>query len=508
MKNIKITDVSPEKEELKDVSTYNPSKEKYDVKRDVVWKRGEKVPYLAFSRTLEEIERVSSRLKMIEILSNYLSSVMILSPEDAAPSVYLCLNKLAPDYEGLELGVGESLILKALAEATGRKVAQLKSEVEKKGDLGLVAESSRTTQRTIFSAPKLTIDMVYKRLKEVAQMSGQSSAGHKVAKIKSLIVSCRDVEARYLVRSLTGKLRVGLAEQSLLVALGQAATLHEDPERKRGTEAFKKRSETAVQMLKVAFCECPNYDMIIDVILKQGVDALPENCKITPGIPLKPMLAHPSKGVEEVLRRFENNSFTCEYKYDGERAQIHMTEAGTISVFSRNQENTTSKYPDIISCMPQVLADGVRSFIIDSEAVAWDRENQKILPFQVLATRKRKDVKEQDIKVQVCLFSFDILYLNGEPLVRKTLRERRKLLQESFIKSEGRFHLAQGRDVSTTDEIQELIDEAVKGSFSRCPFDILIFHVLFSRQTDARVSWLNLWIQMPLMKYPKGLTTG
>lgn len=399
---------------------------------------------------------------MMEILSNYLSSVLILSPKDTAASVYLCLNKLAPDYEGIELGVGETLILKAVAEATGRSVEHIKSDVEKKGDMGDVAVSSRSNQRCVIPPPKLFVRSVYHKLREVAQMTGHSSSAKKTAMIKGLIVSCRDCEARYLVRSLSGKLRIGLAEQSLLTALGQAITAYENRKLRRGGDEFKQASEKVIGLLKVAYCECPNYDKIIEVVLKDGSQCLPEKCKLTPGIPLKPMLAHPSKGVEEVLRRFENSLFTCEYKYDGERAQIHLTDSGDMSVFSRNQENNSTKYPDIISCIPDVRNEDVTSFILDAEAVAWDRESKKILPFQVLSTRKRKDVKEEDIKVRVCVFAFDILYLNGQSLTREPLRKRRHLLRQSFKEKEGVFMFAHGSDVATTEEIQEMVDIAVR----------------------------------------------
>lgn len=445
-----------------DVSSYKPSKAHYHPVKDAVWSEGDDVPYLAFARTLQEIEAVPSRLKMMEILANYLSSVLILSPKDAAASVYLCLNKLAPDYDGLELGVGETLILKAVAEATGRTIDHIKADVQKKGDMGDVAVASRSNQRCVIQPPKLFVRSVFEKLREVAQMTGHSSAAKKSAVIRGLIVSCRECEARYLVRSLSGKLRIGLAEQSLLTSLGQAVALYENRKLKRGSDDFKETSDKVISLLKVAYCECPNYDKIIEVVLKYGSDSLPEHCHLTPGIPLKPMLAHPSKGVEEVLRRFENSLFTCEYKYDGERAQIHLKESGEINVFSRNQENNTTKYPDIISCIPDVRKDDVTSFILDAEAVAWDREAKKILPFQVLSTRKRKDVKEEDIRVRVCVFAFDILYLNGESLTREPLRKRRELLKQSFKEDEGIFMFAHGADVTTTEEIQEMVDVAVK----------------------------------------------
>lgn len=426
------------------------------------WKKGEKVPYLALTDTMSEIEKVSKRLEMIEILSNYLYTVMELTPEDVLPSIYLCLNKLAPDYEGIETGVGEGMILKALAGATGRAVKEIKRDVEKQGDLGLVAESSRSKQRMLFQPKRLTVRDVFDRLREVAAMSGKDSGEKKTNKIQGLIVACKETEARYLVRSLNGKLRIGLAEQSLLVALGQAAVLHENKTLSRKNDKFKEKAEKAVDKLKATYAECPNYDKVVKVMLEHGIEQLAEHCKITPGVPVKPMLAHPTKGVAEVLKRFENNVFTCEHKYDGERAQVHLLEDGTIKIYSRNQEDNTPKYPDIVSRIPQVIKPGVTSFIIDSEAVAWDIEAKSILPFQVLSTRKRKDVKEEDVKVKVCMFAFDMLYLNGKPLNREPLRVRRDHLFKSFESKEGVFMFAQSKDVTTTEEIQELIDVAVK----------------------------------------------
>merc|ERR1719323_1290682 len=202
--------------------------------------------------------------------------------------------------------------------------------------------------------------------------------------------------------------------------------------------------------------------MVIPVLLKDGIDGVAEQCKLTPGIPLKPMLAHPTKGVQEVLTRFENAKFTCEWKYDGERAQIHLLEDGTIKIFSRNQEDNTTKYPDIIQRFQNCKLDTVKTCVIDSEAVAWNREKKQIQPFQVLSTRKRKDAAESEITVQVAVFAFDILYLNGEALVRKPFEERRRLLKENFKEVEGEFLFAKSAEPDNLEDIQEVLEQSVK----------------------------------------------
>merc|ERR1719423_77235 len=292
--------------------------------------------------------------------------------------------------------------------------------------------------------------------------------------IKSQFVACRESEARFLARSLTGKLRIGLAEQSVLQAIAQAcyltppgqafppATL--DAGAGQHPDTVKGKVEEFALVLKTSYCECPSYDSIVPVILQHGVLALPQHCKLTPGVPLKPMLAHPTKGIHEVFKRFDENKFTCEYKYDGERAQIHLLEDGTMRVYSRNQEDNTSKYPDIIRRIRASFGEEVKSFILDTEAVAWDREKERILPFQILTTRKRKDVEEKDIKVQVCVFPFDLLYLNGESLVRDCFEKRRDLLRKHFKEVQGELVFAKSMDSTNTEDIQEFLDESIKGN--------------------------------------------
>ncbi|KAF7655755.1 hypothetical protein LDENG_00050700 [Lucifuga dentata] len=453
---------------------YEPSRPNYHPVDDACWKQGQKVPYLAVARTFEKIEEDSGRLRNIETLSNLFRSVLLLSPDDLLCCVYLCLNQLGPAYLGMELGVGETVLMKALAQATGRQLDKIKSEAQEKGDLGLVAESSRSNQRMMFQPSNLTAGGVFSKLKEIANMSGNSAMNKKIDIIKGLFVACRFSEARYIVRSLAGKLRIGLAEQSVLSALSQAICLTPpgqgflptviDAGKGMSTDSRRAWIEEKSLILKQTYCEMPNYDVIIPVLLKEGVDQLPSHCKLTPGVPLRPMLAHPTKGVGEVMKKFDEAAFTCEYKYDGERAQIHILEDGKVRIFSRNQEDNTSKYPDIISRIPKVKKESVVSCVLDSEAVAWDREKRQIQPFQVLTTRKRKDVDASEIKVQVCVYAFDILYLNGESLVRQPLSRRRALLRESFSEVEGEFVFARSIDSDNTDAIAEFLEQSVRDS--------------------------------------------
>ncbi|CAH8648483.1 unnamed protein product [Heterobilharzia americana] len=492
------------------VTCYDPSKTDYHPVHDCNWRKGESVPYLSLSRTFECIEATSGRIKITETLTNFFRSVGLLSPFDLTSCVYLCLNRLGPAYEGAELGVGETILLKALAATTGVGIEHMRSSLKRHGDLGVVAETIRSRQK-ILSAPKpLTISVVFSKLKDIASLSGNSSQNKKVELIRSLLVACRESETKYLMRSLSGKLRIGLAEQTVLTALGQAAAMTSfhstsvddaidtshtlNASNGISSDRWKVIVDTAVANVKKAYCVCPDYGRLIKALLSEGHEVLDQICTITPGIPLKPMLASPTHGIYEILKRFEECDFTCEYKYDGERAQIHILSSGLSHVYSRNQEDNTTKYPDIVNnLMSRVLPESkltphvievlneiiktrkrqaqsnvegnqLESCIIDSEVVAWDRQAGHILPFQVLSTRKRKDVDESTVKVQICVYVFDILFVNGVSLIEQPLRIRREILREIFPQIPGEFMIATSLDSSDTDEIATFLEEAIKGN--------------------------------------------
>ncbi|KIH94743.1 DNA ligase 1 [Sporothrix brasiliensis 5110] len=463
------------------------------------WKAGEPVPYEALCRTFSLIELTTKRLIIMEYCSLFLRQVLRLTPGDMLPTVLLMINKLAPDYSGIELGIGESLIMKAIGESTGRSLAVIKQDQKEIGDLGLVAVKSRSTQPTMFKPKPLTIQGVHKGLMGIATVSGNGAQQRKVDGIKKLL-SAADArsqgrvditkdkggpsEAKYLVRFLEGKLRLGLAERTVLVSLAQAVIHHEA--QVAGKTASPSDVEKAEAMLKSVYSELPSYDIIVPAMLEHGIMHLKENCKLRPGIPLKPMLAKPTKAITEVLDRFEDQTFTCEYKYDGERAQIHYVAKegssssaaalpttatttanaaqGLTAIFSRNSEDLSKKYPDILAKLHTWVKPETKSFVLDCETVAWDVEERKVLPFQQLMTRKRKDVKIEDVKVKVCVFAFDLLYLNGAAIVEQPLRARRAQLVEAFFPVEGEFAFATHMDGQELDAIQTFLDESMKAS--------------------------------------------
>ena len=464
------------------------------------WKAGDPVPYAALCTTFSLIELTTKRLQITAYCSAFLQQVLRLTPNDVLPTVQLMLNKLAADYAGIELGIGESLIMKAIGESSGRSLGVIRADHQKIGDLGLVAAKSRSKQGQMFKPKPLTVRGVHQGLLEIAKMEGHGSQDHKVKAINKLMASA-DVssasksvdiekdkggpsEAKFLVRFLEGKLRLGLAERTVILGIAQAVVTHEKAQggKKLPSADDLKNGEDA---LKEVYSELPSYEVIIPAMLEHGIMQLHESCKLQPGVPLKPMLAKPTKSLGEVLDRFEGKDFTCEYKYDGERAQIHYVapEAmsdfptakenlnrdpkafkGLASIFSRNSEDLSKKYPDILEKLNTWIKPTTKSFVLDCETVAWDPQAKKVLPFQQLMTRKRKDVKTSEVTVKVCVFAFDMLFLNGSPLVKHSLRERREALHSAFTPVVGEFTFAQYGDTHDVEQIQVLLDDSVKAS--------------------------------------------
>ncbi|GAM83588.1 hypothetical protein ANO11243_015760 [Dothideomycetidae sp. 11243] len=490
------------------------------------WQPGEPVPYAALCTTFSLIENTTKRLEISAHCSLFLRQVLRLTPKDLQPTVMLMLGKLAADYAGVELGIGESLIMKSIGETTGRSLTVIKADQKEIGDLGLVAAKSRSNQPTMMKPKPLTVRGVHAGLMNIATIEGQGAQGRKVAGIKKLL-SAADIhlagkknavdiyqdkggpsESKYIVRTLEGKMRLGLADKTVLVALAHAMVWHDVAKdgNKVPSQDVILKGET---MLKSVYSELPSYESIIPAYLESGIFKLRDTCNLQPGVPLKPMLARPTKSITEVLDRFEGKDFSCEYKYDGERAQIHFVAhsakqefalsttaakdaKGISNIFSRNSEDLSKKYPDVLAKLPTWVKDGTQSFVLDCETVAWDVDEKKVLPFQQLMTRKRKDVKVEDVKVKVCVFAFDLLYLNGEPLVNKSFRERREAMHSAFVPVEGEFAFAIFQNTSELDEIQTLLEESVKASCEGLMVKMLDGPSSFYEPSRRSQNWLKV----------------
>ncbi|XP_062205751.1 DNA ligase 1-like [Phragmites australis] len=486
-KRVKTLD-APKSEEKNTTLELKKKGTEFDPVAAAYWRPGEPVPFLFLARALDLISNESGRIIITEILSNVFRTVIATTPDDLLATVYLSANRIAPPHEGIELGIGDASIIRALAEAYGRKEEHVKKNLKELGDLGLVAKASRSSQKMMYKPKPLTIARVISIFRTIAKESGKDSQDKKRNHIKGLLVAATDCEPQYITRLLQSKMRIGLAEKTVQMALGQAAVYSD---KKSSPPKVQSPFEEAATIIKQVYSVLPIYDKIVPVLLEVGVWKLPETCKFSIGVPVGPMLAKATKSVSEIIDKFQGLEYTCEYKYDGERAQIHCMEDGSVEIYSRNAERNTGKYPDVVDAVSRFRKPTVKSFVLDCEIVAYDREKQKILPFQILSTRARKGVTINDIKVSVCTFGFDILYINGKPLLQEQLKVRREHLYNSFEEVPGVFQFATAITSNDLEEIQKFLDTAVNSSCEG-----LIIKTLDKDATYEPAKRSNNWLKL------------
>ena len=343
--------------------------------------------------------------------------------------------------------------------------AGLKILYDKYGDAGDVAFEAKKKQSFTLRKPKsLSIQGVYHALVKIANSKGGGSVENKQRIVEKLLQDARGAEeSRYIVRTLVQHLRIGAVRTTMLIALARAFLLQNPP----GTSwplrdvnelAKLKREELALvwtkaeEVVKTCFARRPNYNDLVPGLLEVGVsDELLARCNLTLHIPLRPMLGSITRDLGEMLTKLQGRDFSCEFKYDGQRAQVHCDERGRVSIFSRHLEVMTDKYPDLVALVPEIRGDGVSSFIMEGEVVAVDRVTGDLKPFQTLTNRARKDVEIGSIQVDVCLFAFDLMLLNGESLLDRPFRERRGLLRSMFVEKEHHFTWVRSIDATSTD---------------------------------------------------------
>jgi len=459
----------------------------YNPYRDAPFKEGEDVPFSFIADCFEEVSNISgvnSKEKIVDAICNMFRTILYFNPEQLVLAYYFCIMKICPDYiKDKELGIGSSTLFKAISKATGRSERKLRQDMQAAGDLGKVAAQSKNSQSSLpnffvkkegQTAKSLTIKSVIETFRRIAKLRGNNSNIEKERQLTKLILDAKELEVKYLIRFTEEIFHIGASVLTMQCGLFKAFLIKNNVDEKNmkprtkswssyisNYEAKMKRYDEIVTR---AINEYPDFDKLIEGLIKAGpnVESILEFCKITVGIPVNPMLAQPTAGIDIVMKRLQHTKFTCEFKYDGLRGQIHYKN-GRFTIFSRNQIDMTEAYPDVIEVFQEVVERSqVTSFIMDSEIVAFNHETQKILPFQRLSMRGRKNVDQNQIEVQVCVFAFDLMLLNDEPLLNKNFRERRNVLRQTFLELDNKFRHANNKDVDTVDDVKGFLEESIK----------------------------------------------
>ncbi|TDZ21793.1 DNA ligase 3 [Colletotrichum orbiculare MAFF 240422] len=426
---------------------------------------GGRASYAFLTRCFVLVNGTQSRIKIVDTLVNCIRVLIEADPESLLPAVWLATNAISPPYISLELGLGGSAISKALRQVCGLDNRALKAIYDKHGDAGDVAFEAKKKQSFTLRKPKpLTIQAVYQSLVKIANSQGHGSGEAKQRIVDRLLQDARGgEESRYIVRTLCQHLRIGAVKTTMLIALSRAFILSrpsgaEFPLRSVQDLQRLKKDELAEvwsrpeEIVKACFARRPNYNDLVPVLLEIGVcEELLLRCGLTLHIPLRPMLGSITRDLSEMLTKLQGRDFACEFKYDGQRAQIHCDDKGKVTIFSRHLELMTDKYPDLVALMPKIRGEGVDSFIMEGEVVAVDKENGELKNFQTLSNRARKDVAIGSVQVNVCMFAFDLMFLNGQPLLDRPFRERRELLRSMFLEVPHQFTWVKNLDATSQD---------------------------------------------------------
>lgn len=325
-----------------------------------------------------------------------------------------------------------------------------------KGD---VAQECRQTQTLLAPPSPLLIKDVFSALQKISVQTGSGSTVRKRSLIINLMRSCREKEMKFLVRTLVRNLRIGAMMRTVLPALAQAVFINSSPNfyHEGKVDNLKEKLQCLSATVVEAYNIVPNLDLVVPSLMNKGIEFSSSTLSMVPGIPIKPMLAKITNGIPQALKLFQNKAFTCEYKYDGQRAQIHKLVDGSVCIFSRNGDETSSRFPDLINIIKESSKPAAMTFVLDAEVVAVDRKNGcRLMSFQELSSRGRgsKDtfITVDSVKVDICVFVFDIMFANGERLLSFSLRQRRKKLKDLFYDEKlGYFEYAKEMTVEADD---------------------------------------------------------
>jgi DNA ligase-1 len=387
----------------------------------------------------EKIEATTKRLEMTDLLVNLLKK----TPKSAiAKVVYLTQGKIYPDFVGLEIGVAEKLAVKALTRASGRRQKEIEDELRKSGDIGETTQKILTKKRqSTFFQKKLTVEKVYGTLDKMAKTTGSGAVSSKMAFLSGLLSDASPIESKYIMRTVTGNLRLGIADMTVLDALAIAYG--------GGKEAR--------EFIERAYNISSDLGRVANIVAEKGLAGI-KKFQVEVFEPIRPMLAERLASPEEILDKL-GGKCVAEYKYDGERIQAHK-KGRKVVLYSRRLENISSQYPDAVELVKENVK--AEEAILEAECVAVDVETDELLPFQELMHRRRKyGVKEAMAQYPVSLFMFDALYVKNKDLTLDTYPLRRKLLERT-VKVGDRVKVAKQIRTSSAKELEEFFEKAIE----------------------------------------------
>ena len=361
--------------------------------------------YQTIAEAYRDLEQATGRLALTARLAELLAA----TPADLLPTVcYLCQGLIAPEFAGIDLGLAEKLAVRAVGTATGRTPEQVTGSVRETGDLGQAADQLLTETAAGRPASLLVTDVVG-TLHEIAAAEGPGSQGRKLDLLAGLLTRATPLEARYLLRLVTGGLRLGIGTPTILDALAQVYA---------GGKADR-------PVLERGYNICCDLGRVAAVLTAGGLPAV-ERLQVQPGSPVRVMLAQRLSEAAEILAKL-GGECAAEYKYDGVRVQAHRTADGSIELYTRRLERVSSQFPDVI----ELLRAGLRpaEAILEGEVVAFDAAAGELRPFQEVMFRRRKyGISEAVRDVPVGLFCFELLYADGADLTQLPYPERRARL--------------------------------------------------------------------------------
>jgi DNA ligase 1 len=401
---------------------------------------GHPVEFARLAHTFEELEQTSSRLTLIELLTQLFRSIE--RPEEIEQVCFLVQGRVAPFFVALEMGMAEKSVTRSLALAYHTTPEHVEALYATLGDLGLVAGQ---VNREAGSVPTvLSVDEVFLGLKAIAQTSGKGAIEHKSARLVDLLTRVDDVSAKYVVRILLGNLRLGIGDATVLDALAKARW-NDVKKRKLLEGAYNKTSDLG--LIGRTIFEHPDEEEA-----ELAVAAL----DVRVGKPIHAQLAERLPSAEAIISKM--GTVVAQYKYDGLRAQIHK-DGQQVTIFSRNLEDQSHMFPELIAgTLGQVQAESV---ILDAETLAYNATSEEFLPFQETTRRRRKHgIEAMAEQLPLKAFVFDILYKDGVSLLDTPLAERLKILAETIEVDDTLMRTA-SHTVSDAHTLTLLFDEAV-----------------------------------------------